>query len=296
MVRVPVQRTVVALVSAALLCLCGETVPSAAPPAAPQADPNDPIDRAIRAVYNQDFAGAGKIVDQHVAANPSDPLGHAARAVTLLVAEYDRLQVLELDFFSDDDTLTDKKRLKPDPAVRARIMAAVAESRRLAGATLGTAPADRRALFAMMMGVGVEMQYASIVEKRYVRGGSLTMESQALCDRALALDPPIYDAYVTLGSIEYVVASLNPVYRLIARLLGLRGSKALAMEHLQLVISKGRYYGPFAKVLMAALHLREGELQQARSLMDELHREFPANAIFAREVARIDAKIARGGR
>jgi len=30
--------------------------------------------------------------------------------------------------------------------------------------------------------------------------------------------------------------------------------------------------------------------------MDELHREFPANAIYAREVIRLDAKIAAGGR
>jgi len=191
-------------------------------------------------------------------------LGYAARAATLLVAEYDRLQVLELDFFGNDDTLTDKRRLKPDPAARVQIMAAVADARRLADAVLRKSATDRRALFAMTMVVGAEMQYAAIIEKRYIRGGSLTMEAQALSDRALALDPPIYDAYATVGSVEYIVASLNPFYRLVARLIGLHGSKALAVEHLQIVMAKGRYYRPFAKMLLSALHLREGQLKQAR--------------------------------
>ena len=54
------------------------------------------------------------------------------RGAAYLFAEFDRLEILELDFFADDDSVTDKKRLKPDPAVRERLFKTTAQSRNLA--------------------------------------------------------------------------------------------------------------------------------------------------------------------
>jgi hypothetical protein len=256
----------------------------------------DPIYDAMYSMYNLDFGGAQRVLDAHILADPLDPVGHAARAVAHLFAEFDRLRILELDFFESDDRMTDKGQLTPDPSVRQAIFASTAEARRLAGGRLATASADRQALFAMGMAIGVENQYTTLIEHRYIRGGSLSKESQAMADRMLALTPPIYDAYLALGSIEYVVASLNPFYRLLARFRGLRGSKERAIEHLQIVVTEGRYYRPYAKILLAVFYSREGKLTQARSLLEELRQSFPQNTLFPREVARIDAKIARGRR
>ncbi len=265
--------------------------PQAVGPSAP-----DPIERAIHAMYNVDFAEAHRVVDAHLAANPSDPLGHAARAGALLFAEYHRLKVLEINFFESDDSLTDKQRLKPDPAVRARIFDAVAEVRRLAKAKLSADPNDRRTLFAMLMGVGVETQYTAIVEKRYVRGGTLSKETQTTAERMIKLNPPAYDAYLTLGSIEYAVSNLNPFYRMLARFRGLRSGKDKAQEHLQIVVNKGHYYRTYAKILLSVLHIRERRLPAARALLEELRREFPANPLFPRELARIEERISKGAR
>lgn len=288
---------VTTLFFAAPLSVPAAAVPSATPPAQDRIEPgHDPIDDSVRSMYNLDFEGAHRVLDAHLRANPLDPLGHAARAAAHLFAEFDRLRILELDFFGNDDRLTDRARLLPDPAVRQKIFASTAEARKLAGTRLATASADRQALFAMGMAIGVETQYATLIEHRYIRGGSLSKELQAMADRMLALEPPIYDAYVTLGSIEYVVANLNPVYRLLARIRGLRGSKQLAVEHLRIVTTQGRYYRPYAKILLAVFYSREGQLTQARSLLEELRQSFPENTLFSREVARIDAKIASGAR
>ncbi len=275
----------------AVVGACWPAAPAAAPQAGRSADAADPIGRALHAMYNLDFAGAYQVLDAYIAAHPSDGIGYGARATVLTFEEYHRLQILELDFFSSDDDVTGTLRVKPDPRVRDRIMAAAEEARRLARLALKSSPSDRRALLAMGMGLGMEMQYAAIVEKRYVRTGSLSRECQALADRELALNPPIYDAYVILGSIEYIVASLNPFYRFVARMLGLRADKVLAIAHLQIVMEKGQYFGPFAKMLMSVVHVRDGQLKEARVLMDELRRDFPGNSLFPREVARLDAKI-----
>jgi len=255
----------------------------------------DVIAQAIDAMYNLDFAGSHRVIDAQVKADRSDPLAHAARSAAHVFAEFDRLRILDLDFFESDDALTDKKRLTPDPAVRSLIFASTTEARRLAGLALKKNAWDRRALFAMVMAVGVETQYTGIIEKRYLRGGTLSKEAQDLAEKMLALTPPIYDAYVTLGSIEYTVGNLNPVYRFFARMRGLRGDKAEAAKHLEIVVSKGHYYRPYAKILLAVYYSREGQMKRARTLLEELRLQFPNNSLFPREIARLDGKLAAGG-
>lgn len=253
--------------------------------------PPDAIATALYAMYNVDFTAAQRTLDAHLKVDPSDPLGYAARAAALLFQEYQRLKILEIDFFEDDDALTDKERLTPDPAVRERIFAATAEARGRAKTRLGRDAKDRRALFATVMAASVETQYTTIVEKSYGRGGSLAKEVQTLADRLVKLDPPVYDAYLSMSSIEYGVSRLNPVYRLFARLRGLRSSKDHAVEQLRLVAARGQYDRPYAKILLAVIHIREQQLPLARVLLDELRKEFPANPIFPRELARIEQRI-----
>jgi hypothetical protein len=255
----------------------------------------DVIAQAIDAMYNLDFVGAHRVIDAQVKADGSDSLAHAARAASYVFAEFDRLRILDLDFFGSDDALTDKKRVTPDPAVRSLIFASTTEARRLAGLALKKHAWDRRALFATVMAVGVETQYTGIIEKRYLRGGTLSKEAQDLAEKMLALTPPIYDAYVTLGSIEYTVGNLNPVFRFFARMRGLRGDKVEAAKHLQIVVSKGHYYRPYAKILLAVYYSREGQMKRARTLLEELRLQFPNNSLFPREIARIDGRIAAGG-
>jgi hypothetical protein len=242
-------------------------------------------------MYNVDFAGAYRTLDTHLAAHPEDPLGYSARAAALLFQEYQRLKILEIDFFGDDDALTDKGRLTPDPATREKILASTSEARRRAALRLKTDGKDRRALFATVMAASVETQYATIVEKGYGRGSGLAKEVQTLADRLVKLDPPVYDAYLSMASIEYGVSRMNAFFRMMARLRGLRGSKDRAVEHLQLAATRGHYYRPYAKILLSVIYVRERQLPIARALLDELRKEFPANPIFPREIARIDRRI-----
>jgi hypothetical protein len=77
---------------------------------------------------------------------------------------------------------------------------------------------------------------------------------------------------------------------------GLRSGKDQAQEHLQIVVSQGHYYRTYAKILLAVLHIRERRLPAARALLEELRREFPANPLFPRELARIEERISAGAR
>jgi hypothetical protein len=250
-----------------------------------------PIDQAFHRMYNFDFAGAHAILDEEIRDHPDAPLGHSVRAALLLFSEFDRLKILETDFFSNDDQVTDKKKLKPEPAVRTHIFAETAEARKWASARLAVDPQDRDGLLAMSMAVGVETDYTSLVEKKYFRSYSLSKENLKYAQKLLALKPPVIDAYLTLGSVEYAVGSLNFFFRMFIRFDKIQGNKQKGIENLMKVVEGGRYYPPFAKILLSVIYLRENNLPQSLALMKEVERDFPENPLFRKEVARISERI-----
>jgi hypothetical protein len=250
------------------------------------------IDKAFSRLYNFDFAGAHSIIDSHLQSNPDDPLAYSLRGAVFLFTELHRLQILDIDFFSDDDKVTDKKRLKPDPTARLNIFSATAEARKKAAAQLVQRPEDRAALFAQCMASGLETEYSGLVEKKYLRSYSLAKENQGHARRLLALNPPFYDAYVTLGSTEYVVANLNFFFRLFVRFENIKGNRQKAIENLKQAIDHGRYYQPYAKILLTVVYLREKRVNDALMIMRELERDFPENTLFKKEAALLAEKTA----
>ena len=91
-----------------------------------------PIESAFDQLYRFHFSSAYQILDTYIAQNPDDPLGYSTRASVLLFEELNSLQLLESEFFEDDKRIIDKKKLKPDPVLKARFMQAIDEAQRRA--------------------------------------------------------------------------------------------------------------------------------------------------------------------
>jgi hypothetical protein len=253
---------------------------------------SDSVDRAFNRLYSFDFAGSQAIIDAHIQAHPEDALAQALRGAVHLFSEFQRLNLLETDFFLNDDKITDKKRLKPDPAARSQIFSATEAARKTATARLAQHPEDPIALFALCMAAGLETEYTVLVEKKYLRSYGLSKETQGSARKLLALNPPFYDAYVTLGSAEYIVSNLNFFFRIFVHFDNIKGSRQSAIENLKKAIDGGRFYQPYAKILLTVVYLREKRPQDALLLMRELERDFPENPLFKKESAIIAAKLA----
>jgi len=219
-------------------------------------------------------------------AHPDDPLAVAAEAASYLFEEFDHEGVLTSEFFLDDDRLLGGIQGEPDPARRAAFLAANGSARDMALERLKTTPNDPDGLFVLTLTDGMEGDFQALIEKHQLSALSLIRRAEKEATRLLAVQADAQDAYVALGAANYIIGCL-PVYkRILLWFGGVRGDRERGMEQLQRAAERGRYLGPMAKAFLALASEREGQLDRARTLFEDLAREFPANPIFARELAR----------
>lgn len=258
-------------------------------PAAAGVTPLPPIDRAFARLYNFDFAGAQVILSDYSKLQPEDPLAYSVTAGTYLFAEMYRLQILQTEFFTDDHAAA-KRRLKPDPALRTRLFAALEESRKRAGARLAVDPDDTNALFAMCMAAGVETDYTAFVEGRRWRGLKMAHQANGYAQKLLSRRQPFCDAHLTVGTIEYIVGSLPFFLRWFIRFDQIDGDKQAGIAKLTEVAEKGRYFRPYAKIMLSVIYLREKKPAEASKLLGELARDFPENPLIRQELAKLSVR------
>ena len=281
------------IVSSARLLLLLAPLALAQPPsriAGPRT--NTVIKSALARMYNVDFSAANRILDDYIRQQPADPMGHTFRASSDLFFELDRLKVLEGEFFADDKRIAGKRGMKPDRALHQALFASMDRARQAANQRLKTNPNDSDALFALAINSGMTMDYTALIEKRQISSLSMAKESQRLALQVLKVDPGYTDAYLTTGSTEYILGSLPFFVKWFVKIDEAQGDKLLAVRKLERVAEGGRYLGPFAKILLSLIHLREKRLPQSARLLDELTQEFPENPLFKRELARVRELIA----
>jgi hypothetical protein len=79
--------------------------------------------------------------------------------------------------------------------------------------------------------------------------------------------------------------------RWLVRLGGVPGDKQEGVKELKLVADHGHYLAPFAHILLAIAYVRERDKPRAREILTSLHQQFPANPLFAQEIAKLDGKL-----
>jgi hypothetical protein len=248
-----------------------------------------PLDRGFQLLYNLDFDGAHTIFSSWEQNHPDDPMGPTAEAAGLLFSQFERLGVLEAQFFADDKSFENRPRLSPDSDIRERFQTALEHGQILARKSLAKDAQDKDALFALTLTSGLEADYAALIEKKNLVSLRYTKQSARWGEQTLAVDPSCYDAHIAGGISKYLVGSMAAPVRWLVRLGGVSGDKQQGMKELTLVASRGHYLAPFANILLAIAYVREHDKQHARELLASLRDQFPANPLFAREIARLDS-------
>jgi hypothetical protein len=269
------------------LLLCGGAM--LGPPAAPAEPATISLEVGYRRMYSLDFGAAQRIFASWESERPDDPLGAASEAASLLFSELNRLGILEAQFYVKDSDFLRRENLRPDPSVRARFDAALAQAEDRAQNRIARDPHDADALFSLALASGLQADYESLIENRNIAALSPTRRATRWAQELLAVDPTYYDAYLATGLSKYIIGSLFPPVRWLLRVGGYSGDKSQGLRELELVAERGRYLGPFARLLLAIAYLRQDDAPRAREMLEQLHMEFPENPLFGREIARIES-------
>jgi hypothetical protein len=251
------------------------------------------LDRGFRQLYDLDFPGAQKEFESWEKENRENAMGPVAEAAGILFSEFNRLGVLEAQFYEDDSVFAARKKYEANPQQRARFEQRLERAETLARAKLARDPLDRDALLAMTLASGLHSDYAALIEKRNLASLHYAKEATAWAGQLLAVDPTCYDAHLATGINRYIIGSMAAPWRWILRVGGISGDKREGIAELRTAAAKGQLLAPFARILLAIAYVREKELPQARELLLALQRDFPDNALFGRELARLDQRASR---
>lgn len=256
--------------------------------AAPAARPPEPLlDAGYSQMYNLDFEAAHKTFAEWMRLNPEDPLGPASDAAAYLFSELDRLKILQAEFFLHDEKFRTAKRMLPDPTIQKAFRDQIAGAGLLAKQALARDPRDANALFASVLVLGLQADYDGLIEKRYLSSLATTKNGRLAAERLLAIDPACYDAWLAIG-VENYLLSLKPLpLRWILQFSGNQTDRSMGLEKLRLTAEKGRYFRPFAQLLLAVAALRDNKREQARAILQGLVNQFPRNRLYAEELARL---------
>lgn len=250
--------------------------------------PTTGLDRGFQKLYDLDFSAAQKEFAAWEKENPENPMGPVSQAAGILFAEFNRLGVLEAQFYETDSAFADRKKYEPDADQRKRFDDQLARAETLGKARLDHAPHDRDALLGLTLVAGLRADYAALIEKRNLVSLRYTKESSAWAKQLLEADPNCFDARLAGGISRYIVGSMTAPVRWLLRLGGVPGDKSAGIAELQTVAANGRLLAPFARILLAIAYVRDKDHTRAREVLLSLQKDFPNNHLFPRELARLD--------
>lgn len=248
-----------------------------------------PLDQGFLGLYNLDFAGAQKDFAAWQQLHPDDPVGPVSEAAGFLFSEFNRLGVLEAQFYENDAAFSDRPKLTPDPALRERFQAAIKRAENLAQSRLSKDSKDRDALFALTLSSGLQADYAALIEKRNLASLHFTKEASVSAQELLSVCHDCYDALLATGFSKYIIGSMAAPVRWILRMGGLPADKQAGIADLKTTAEHGHYLAPFARILLAIAYVREKNKPGAIELLAGLRQEFPGNTLFPREIARLQS-------
>src|ERR1700716_268895 len=225
------------------------------------------LDQGFLGLSNLEFDVAQRPFASWESQHPDDPVGPVSQAAGLLFSEFNRLGVLESQFYENDAAFERRAKVLPDPASRARFRASLGRASNLAHVRLTKNSKDKDALFALTLSAGLQADYAALIEKRNLASLHSAKEASAWAQQLLAVCNDCSDALVATGFSKYIVGSMNAPVRWLLRMGGLPGDKQAGIADLQKTAQHGRYLAPFARILLAIAYVRDKNKTRALELL-----------------------------
>jgi hypothetical protein len=236
------------------------------------------------ALYNLDYETARKNFKEIARLFPDHPAGPQFLAATLWAQTLNESRRLQSSLYNTESFYAQKED-KPDPRMVEEFRSLTRTAAQLAKARLKRNPKDVEALYFLGATEGLKAAFATAVQRSFM---SALSDGSSSVDRhrdVIKLDPNFHDAELTIGLYDYVVGSLPAPVKLLASIIGTRGSKKRGLLTLQRVANEGSFARDDAKALLIVLLKREKRYEEALAISRELGTKYPRNYLFKLETA-----------
>src|ERR1700755_531401 len=174
-----------------------------------------PLNEAYYAMYNLNFPRPPPRIQQWMTAHPEDPLGPASNAAAYIFTEFDRLGVIDIELFADDNRFTSRKRPAVDPALQ--------RNRK-----------DANAYYVKAWTSGMRADWASLIDRHEYGAYKFSELASKYAKQALAINPTLYDANLAVGIENYMLSLKAAPIRWILGMTGAGTNKAEGVRLLKL--------------------------------------------------------------
>lgn len=240
--------------------------------------------RGSEALLNLDYQGAQHKFLEIRRLYPDSPAGPMLLASSLWLQKLSAARRLQASLYNSKNFYA-KAEDKPDPRDAERFLELIRQTIMLAKARLKTNARDTEALYYLGAAEGLKAAFEGTVQRSFMsalRNGSNSVEHHR---QVLKLDPNFRDAELTIGVYDYIAGSLPFPVKLMASVVGVRGSKKRGIATLERVAREGRAARDNAKIILIALYKREKRFTDALAMARELSAQYPRNYIFKLEAA-----------
>jgi tetratricopeptide (TPR) repeat protein len=249
----------------------------------------------FEALYNLDYEAARRNFREIARLFPDHPAGPQFLAATLWAQTLNESRRLQSSLYNTE-SFYEQKEDKPDPRMVEEFRDLTRTAAQLAKARLRRNPKDVEALYFLGTTEGLKAAFATAVQRSFM---SALSDGSSSVDRhrdVIKLDPNFHDAELTIGLYDYVVGSLPGPVKLLASIVGTRGSKKRGLLTIQRVAEQGSFARDDARALLIVLLKREKRYEEALAISRELGTKYPRNYLFKLESADALVSIAANER
>jgi predicted Zn-dependent protease len=238
------------------------------------------------AVYNLEYKVAREKFERMVKIAPDHPAGYIYLANNLWLEWLNSSRRLSASLYNGDSFYQqDAEEDKFDPKREKEFNDLIRQALSVAKARVQKNPQDTEALYYQGAALGLRAGYSVTVKRSFRRAMGDANGSIQIQKRVVKMDPNYNDAYLSIGLYEYVIDSLPFIWKTLARLAGLKGSKKKGIEHLELATQKGKFAADDARVILIGLYSREKQPEKALEVISFLAAKYPRNYLLGVERA-----------
>jgi hypothetical protein len=247
---------------------------------------DDSLGPALDHFYNLEYDAAEQQLNERLKEHPDDLRALSYLARVWMEREMLRRQMLEAQAYGKGGEAFRGGKAAVDTQLRQKIFGLLDRLERLAQGRLKANPKDEAALYWLGESHVIRAVYFLSLERSTMQALSDAKEARKYHAQLLKLDPNFVDAYLVVGTYDYIVGSLPWYTKVLAALVGYSGNRQRGLEELKRAAEQGSWARTDAQTFLSILYFREKRYADAIRMIENLEQQYPRNCVLPQEIAR----------